>query len=76
MNYAVEVDGGGIRLLMANGDRLLVKLVIGNVGKTGVLPDGGHMYNVQSSTAVFLIPRDDSDEGGTKTVVPPRVAAR
>lgn len=64
MDYTVEKDGGGVRLLLANGDRLLVKLTIGNVSDTGTKnPDGTPIYNVQAQPSLFFIPPAAASSG-------------
>lgn len=57
MKYAVEQDGGGIRLVLENGDAIMAKLVIGNISDSGQkLPDGTTLYQVQHQVVLFVTP--------------------
>ena len=54
MDYAVERDGGGTRILLENGDRVTIKLVVGTVKPGDKNPDGSPGYNVQWQVACFV----------------------
>lgn len=58
MKYAIEKDSDGVRLLLENGDSILIKLTIGNVMPNGAMQDGTPIYNIQHHVATFVTPKE------------------
>lgn len=54
VDYCVEHDGDGVRLLLENGDRITIKLVVGNIRSGPNHADGSRGYHVQAQLVVFV----------------------
>lgn len=65
MDYAIERDGGGTRILLENGDRILIKVTVGNIKPDGKHADGTPQYKVQTNVAMFV---EAAEPAAMKTV--------
>jgi hypothetical protein len=65
MDYAIERDGGGTRILLENGDRILIKVIVGNIKPNGKHSDGTPQYQVQTNVAMFV---EAAEPAAMKTV--------
>jgi hypothetical protein len=54
MDYTIERDGGGTRLLLENGDRITIKIVVGHIKESDRELDSSREYNVQTAIAMFV----------------------
>lgn len=63
MDYSVEKNVEAV-VRLDNGDRVMVKMVIGHIDLLGTNADGTPNYNIQMQPVVFVSPAVSAQGGG------------